>query len=86
MYFHLHFRCNFQLLAFGAIAWVAYYADTEKVEFAIASYVFSGLTLLMAIVGIYAAIRESICLTATVGHCLVHTTKSRCITDLMFHS
>ncbi|KAL7736654.1 hypothetical protein ACLKA6_015289 [Drosophila palustris] len=53
------------LLAVGAIAWIAYYSDTEEVEFAIASYVFSGLILLMAIVGIYAAIRESICLTAT---------------------
>ncbi|XP_034477353.1 protein late bloomer [Drosophila innubila] len=54
-------------LACGAIAWIAINSDTEQEEFVIASYVFSGLIVLMVIVGIYAAIRESICLTATVA-------------------
>lgn len=54
-------------LALGAIVWIAINAETEDEEFSIGMYVGSALILLMAFVGIFAAIRESVCLTATVA-------------------
>ncbi|XP_022225639.1 protein late bloomer [Drosophila obscura] len=53
------------LLALGSIGWIAYNADTESEEFVIAAYVACSLILLLAMLGILAAIRESVALTAT---------------------
>ncbi|BFG05353.1 protein late bloomer [Drosophila madeirensis] len=53
------------LLALGSIGWIAYNADTESEEFAIAAYVACALILLFAMLGILAAVRESVPLTAT---------------------
>ncbi|ALC41259.1 lbm [Drosophila busckii] len=53
------------LLALGAIGWIAYNSETESEEFVIASYVTAAVILLFAFLGIFAAIRESVCLTAT---------------------
>ncbi|XP_033248091.1 protein late bloomer isoform X1 [Drosophila miranda] len=53
------------LLALGSIGWIAYNADTESEEFVIAAYVACSLILVFAMVGIVAAIRESVALTAT---------------------
>ncbi|EDW31456.1 GL11147 [Drosophila persimilis] len=53
------------LLALGSIGWIAYNADTESEEFVIAAYVACSLILVFAMLGIVAAIRESVALTAT---------------------
>ncbi|XP_064540355.1 protein late bloomer [Drosophila montana] len=53
------------LLAVGAIGWIAFNADTESEEFVIAAYVACAIIVLFAFLGIFAAIRESVCLTAT---------------------
>ncbi|XP_052841832.1 protein late bloomer [Drosophila gunungcola] len=49
----------------GAIGWIAYNADTETEEFVIAAYIACSVILLFALLGIFAAIRESVALTAT---------------------
>lgn len=51
----------------GAIGWIAVNSDTESEEFVIAAYVACAIIVLFAFLGIFAAIRESVCLTATVG-------------------
>ncbi|EDW01560.1 protein late bloomer [Drosophila grimshawi] len=51
-------------LAVGAIGWIAFNADTEGEEFVITAYVACALILLFACLGIFAAIRESVILTA----------------------
>ncbi|EDW57300.1 protein late bloomer [Drosophila virilis] len=53
------------LLAVGAIGWIAVNSDTESEEFVIAAYVACAIIVLFAFLGIFAAIRESVCLTAT---------------------
>ncbi|KAH8267150.1 hypothetical protein KR018_012541 [Drosophila ironensis] len=53
------------LLAVGAIGWIAYNADTETEEFVIAAYITCSVILLFALLGIFAAIRESVVLTTT---------------------
>ncbi|XP_017001498.2 protein late bloomer [Drosophila takahashii] len=53
------------LLAVGAIGWIAFNADTETEEFVIAAYITCSVILVFALLGIFAAIRESVALTAT---------------------
>ncbi|XP_033152247.1 protein late bloomer [Drosophila mauritiana] len=53
------------VLAAGAIGWIAYNADTETEGFVIAAYIACSLILVLALLGIFAAIRESVVLTAT---------------------
>ncbi|XP_016990034.1 protein late bloomer isoform X2 [Drosophila rhopaloa] len=52
-------------LAAGAIGWIAYNADTETEEFVVAAYIACSVILLFSLLGIFAAIRESVVLTAT---------------------
>ncbi|EDW74153.1 uncharacterized protein Dwil_GK21784 [Drosophila willistoni] len=52
-------------LAFGAIGWIAFNADSESEEFVIASYIACSIIVIFAFLGIFAAIRESVVLTAT---------------------
>ncbi|KAH8372875.1 hypothetical protein KR009_007027, partial [Drosophila setifemur] len=52
-------------LAVGAIGWIAYNADTEVEEFVIAAYIACSVILFFVILGIFAAVRESVVLTAT---------------------
>ncbi|KAH8415949.1 hypothetical protein KR222_004748 [Zaprionus bogoriensis] len=53
------------LLAVGAIGWIAFNSDTESEVYVIAGYVTCVLILLFAVLGVVAAVRESVCLTAT---------------------
>lgn len=57
------------MLAGGAIGWIAYNSETEGEEYVIAGYVTCVLILLFGVLGVLAAVRESVCLTATVGRC-----------------
>ncbi|XP_030387465.1 protein late bloomer [Scaptodrosophila lebanonensis] len=53
------------ILAFGAIGWIAFNADSESEEFVIAAYITCSIIVVFAFLGIFAAIRESVCLAVT---------------------
>ncbi|XP_017868228.1 PREDICTED: protein late bloomer [Drosophila arizonae] len=71
-------------LAVGAIGWIAFYADTESEEFVIAAYVACAIILLFAFLGIYAAVRESVCLTATSAVFLLLLAIPQIVSTIMF--
>ncbi|XP_062132418.1 protein late bloomer [Drosophila sulfurigaster albostrigata] len=72
------------LLALGSIGWIAFNSDTGTDETIIASYVASVLIVLLAFTGIYAAIRESVCLTATVAVLLLVLAILQILTTCLF--
>ncbi|KAH8300258.1 hypothetical protein KR044_012291 [Drosophila immigrans] len=72
------------LLALGSIGWIAFNSDTGTEETIIASYVASVLIVLLAFTGIYAAIRESVCLTATVAVLLLVLAVLQILTTCLF--
>ncbi|KAH8279072.1 protein late bloomer isoform X1 [Drosophila bipectinata] len=51
-------------LALGAIGWIAYNADVETKAFVITAYITCSIILIFAILGIYAAVRESVALAS----------------------
>ncbi|EDW08613.1 protein late bloomer [Drosophila mojavensis] len=71
-------------LAVGAIGWIAFYADTESEEFVIAAYVACAIILLFAFLGIYAAVRESVCLTAASAVFLLLLAIPQIVSTIMF--
>ncbi|TDG51675.1 hypothetical protein AWZ03_001735 [Drosophila navojoa] len=71
-------------LAVGAIGWIAVHADTESEEFVIAAYVACAIILLFAFLGIFAAVRESVCLTATSAVFLLLLAIPQIVSTIMF--
>ncbi|XP_037714907.1 protein late bloomer [Drosophila subpulchrella] len=71
-------------LAAGAIGWIAFYADTETEEFVIAAYIACSVILVFALLGIFAAIRESVALTATSAVFLLILAVPQIVSTLLF--